>query len=359
MPSSGVASLDEVLGGYPENSTILIIGPPGIGKEALGYWFIQDGLSRGDFCLYVTRLPVRDVINDRRAFGIDDDPHDATFWLASEGGGAKLNLKNPTGMYQELDGLLEKNKGRKVRIVFDVLSSLLVLNPSDSVYALLNQILVLLRRHDVVLLATLEQGMHTPETVTSMEQLFDGFLEMRLYAIGLKIIPLLRVGKMRGVLPIPGYFRFAFTQGKMVLEDAESGWAESEQLRGPEPNSGSLEGGIELARGSESAIVFDSLIKAFAEDYVSKRLPAEQAGWRSRGSIIQSSKTAMMSLYGRHGRYGPVMRELTSKRLVETRFFPGERGRGGEILKLRIAYYRPAVKRLVDRMTGESGDRSW
>ena len=34
--------------------------------------------------------------------------------------------------------------------------------------------------------------------------------------------------------------------------------------------------------------------------------------------------------------------------LVETRFFPGERGRGGNIMKLRICYEKEPVKRHID-----------
>jgi KaiC/GvpD/RAD55 family RecA-like ATPase len=45
--------------GYPEKSAMLVVGPPGIGKEALGYWFTLTGLAHGDFCLYVSRLSVR------------------------------------------------------------------------------------------------------------------------------------------------------------------------------------------------------------------------------------------------------------------------------------------------------------
>ncbi len=48
-------ALDSILGtdGYSDKSTILIVGPPGIGKEALGYWFTQSGLSQNDFYLYL------------------------------------------------------------------------------------------------------------------------------------------------------------------------------------------------------------------------------------------------------------------------------------------------------------------
>jgi KaiC/GvpD/RAD55 family RecA-like ATPase len=64
LASTGVASLDSLLGsdGYPDRSAVLVVGPPGIGKEALGYWFVQSGLVQGDYCLYVTHRPVSDVL---------------------------------------------------------------------------------------------------------------------------------------------------------------------------------------------------------------------------------------------------------------------------------------------------------
>ena len=40
--------------------------------------------------------------------------------------------------------------------------------------------------------------------------------------------------------------------------------------------------------------------------------------------------------------------ELESRGLVEARFFPGERGRGGKILKLRVAYEKEIIKRVID-----------
>lgn len=58
--------MDTLLGndGYPDRSTILVIGPPGIGKEVLGYWFVRSGLVQGDYVLYATHRPVSDVLRD-------------------------------------------------------------------------------------------------------------------------------------------------------------------------------------------------------------------------------------------------------------------------------------------------------
>jgi hypothetical protein len=42
-------------------------------------------------------------------------------------------------------------------------------------------------------------------------------VEMRLYEEGLKVLPLLRVRKMRGVPPQPGYFNFSLTKSGMEV----------------------------------------------------------------------------------------------------------------------------------------------
>ena len=174
MASSGIPALDNLLAdGYPDKSAILVIGPPGIGKEALGYWFTGSGLIQGDFCLYVTRLSVKEV--------------------------------------------LKQNAGRRVRIVIDAISSLLMLNQPETIYRFLTQLFADVKGYDAVLLATLEEGMHKPEVVAAMQQLFDGVVELRLYEEGLRVLPLLRIRKMRGVPPQPGYFNFAFTRTGMEL----------------------------------------------------------------------------------------------------------------------------------------------
>jgi len=95
--------------------------------------------------------------------------------------------------------------------------------------------------------------------------------------------------------------------------------------------------------------VFDYLTKAFVEDYMRRRLPLEKSGWRSLMQIVKNAKTSKSSVYGARGRRGPAMSELERRGLVETRVFPGERGRGGRIVKTRISYEKETVKRHVDK----------
>jgi len=217
LASSGIPALDILLAdGYPDKSAILIIGPPGIGKEALGYWFTGSGLIQGDFCLYVTRLSVKEVLQDEKGFGVDSQQK-VPMWFASEGGQIRCDVNDLAGLSYNIKEVLKQNAGRRIRIVIDAISSLLMLNQPETIYRYLTQLFADVKGYDAVLLATLEEGMHKPEVVAAMQQLFDGVVELRLYEEGLRVLPLLRIRKMRGVPPQPGYFNFAFTRTGMEL----------------------------------------------------------------------------------------------------------------------------------------------
>ena len=218
MSSSGIPALDKVLAGdgYPDRSTVLVVGPPGIGKEALGYWFTQSGLAQGDFCLYVTRLSVKEVLQDEKGLGIETTKK-IPLWFAAEGGQIKYDVNDLAGLSYNIKELLKQNTGRRIRVVIDVLSSLLMLNQPETIYRFLTQLFADVKQYDAVLLATVEEGMHQPQVLAAMQQLFDGVVEMRLYEEGLRVLPLLRVRKMRGVPPQPGYFNFSLTRNGMEV----------------------------------------------------------------------------------------------------------------------------------------------
>jgi KaiC/GvpD/RAD55 family RecA-like ATPase len=194
----------------------MVVGPPGIGKEAIGYWFTQSGLMQKDFCLNVTRLPTREVLQDVKAFGVDFSQN-GPFWFSSEGGEVKFDINDLSGLSINMKEILKKNSDRRIRVVIDVISSLLMLNPPETVYKFLSQLFAAVKQYDAVLVATLEEGMHPPNVLAAMQQLFDGVIELRLYEEGLKVLPLLRIRKMRGVPPQPGYYNFSFSHSGMEV----------------------------------------------------------------------------------------------------------------------------------------------
>jgi circadian clock protein KaiC len=217
LVSTGVPSLDNLLGsdGYPDRSAVLVEGPPGIGKEALCYWFIRSGLVQGDYCLYATHRPVSDVLRDMKGVGISTER--VPDWIASSGSSIKLDLRDPTSISVNIKQSAHNNKSRRVRIATDVLSPLLVLNSVESMYNYWSQLLSDLKNQDCVTFALAEEGMHAANVLTTMEQIFDGVIEMRLYEEGLSITPLFRVKKMLGLPPLHGYFRFSISSTGMEV----------------------------------------------------------------------------------------------------------------------------------------------
>jgi len=216
LASSGFASLDKLLGheGYPDRSAILAIGPPGIGKEALGYKFAYEGLVQNDFCVYATTLSVRDVLQDVQAFGVDTS-QGVPLWFAGSGGQMQYNVNDLAGLSFNIKELLKKSNGRRTRIVIDSFSPLLMLNSPETVYKFLGQLIAEVKNYEATLFGTLEEGMHQPQVLAAMQLLFDGVIELRFYEEGLRLFPLMRIKKMRGAPPEAGYYRFSISRGGM------------------------------------------------------------------------------------------------------------------------------------------------
>ena len=65
--------------------------------------------------------------------------------------------------------------------------------------------------------------------------------------------------------------------------------------------------------------------------------------------IAKYAKLPKSSIYGTRRHPSKAISELKRRGLVEIRVFPGERGRGGRILKIRVAYGKETIKRLIDK----------
>jgi KaiC/GvpD/RAD55 family RecA-like ATPase len=214
LASTGITSLDTLLGsdGYPAKSTVLIVGPPGIGKELLLYKFMSSGMVQNDFCFYITKRSVDDVLHDSKAFGFDTELSKVSLWMASKGGQLKFNIDDLSNLSFTVKEILKQKKENRTRIALDALSSILMLNPPDTIYRFLSQLFAEFKEHDLVLLATLEEGMHPPQVFSAMGELFDGVVELKLFEEGMKIIPILRIKKMRGLAPQPTYYNFTYSR---------------------------------------------------------------------------------------------------------------------------------------------------
>jgi tetratricopeptide (TPR) repeat protein len=95
--------------------------------------------------------------------------------------------------------------------------------------------------------------------------------------------------------------------------------------------------------------IFEYLVKEFLEDYMRKRLYVEKAGWRSLMDLTRGLKLPRSAVYTSRGGKGAALSELERRGLIEVRIFPEERGRGGQITRVRVAYENSIVKAVVER----------
>jgi hypothetical protein len=95
------------------------------------------------------------------------------------------------------------------------------------------------------------------------------------------------------------------------------------------------------------------LAKCFVEDYVKRRLPVDHTGWRSLMDIVGSLKVPRSQVYGdtKSGHtFARPLKTLVEAGLVEGRVFPGERGRGGHVVKVRISHDNEQSRILLDEL---------
>lgn len=188
------------------------MGPSGVGKELLTYGFITYGLAQGDFCFYVTKRSVPEVLQDSKAFGFEGGLAKIPVWMASSGGQLKFNVDDLASLSFNIKETLKPRSNMKIRIAIDALSALLMLNPPETIYRFLSKLFSELKEYDIVLLATLEEGMHPSQVLSAMQELFDGVVELKLYEEKMKILPILRITKMRGLPPHPAYYNFIYSR---------------------------------------------------------------------------------------------------------------------------------------------------
>ncbi|HXQ92007.1 MAG TPA: hypothetical protein VN739_03310, partial [Nitrososphaerales archaeon] len=281
------------------------------------------------------------------AFGIEEFGS-SLVWMAREGGDINLDIRDFDSLASNIKKVLLDNNNRKIRIVLDSLSSSLMLNDIETTYKFTDLLIDDVKKHEAILLATFEDGMHHPTALAAMQQLFDGAIELSLHRFGYRILPLLRVVKMRGIKVDPIYFKIAFEKTGIRLDD-KALQLESFEITNTERTGEKFrEASTFFGLNGGTSTVFNYLAKSFIDDYSGKRLSAEQAGWRTRGSISEATNATQISLYGKAGKFGPILKDLLSSGVVEMRYFPGQRGRGGEVVKFRIAYEKEHVKRFLD-----------
>lgn len=185
---TGVYALDELMhGGIPPGSTVLVIGPPGIGKTTLAEQFIADGLIRGQPCLYISIDEYPKDVRDRiKRFEANDKGLiiiDAVSWKHNKKSKEKWVIESEPDLDKlsiTLTKALESIKatGNK-KAVFDAFSSVALFSQPDMVLKFFQNSVNKLRAADFTSLIIIEAGALEEKTLSTLKYLADGIIQIK------------------------------------------------------------------------------------------------------------------------------------------------------------------------------------
>lgn len=186
---TGVPGLDKkIQGGIPAGSSILLVGPPGCGKSTIAQQFIIEGLKTDQPGLYTTLdISPEEVIESMKKFGRFSEKDlkfiDAYSWRIgkTEDDHTISNLANINEINIMVTRTIEAMKESDVkRTVFDSVSTLLLYADPILVVKMMPVIIAKLKAAKFTQILILEEGVHDPKTVATLNYLTDGLIEFKM-----------------------------------------------------------------------------------------------------------------------------------------------------------------------------------
>jgi circadian clock protein KaiC len=178
--SSGIAALDEMLGGhgYFCGSSILVTGTPGTGKTSIGSAFLDAACRRGERALlFVYEESAAQVIRNMRSIGLNLEP-----WIKK--GVLKIYAARPTlqGLEQHLVQMHDHvNAFQPAVVVVDPLNNLTLENREAEVKPTLMRLIDFLKQREITGLFTslTESGASPESSQIGISSLMDTWLLLR------------------------------------------------------------------------------------------------------------------------------------------------------------------------------------
>ncbi|UCD40119.1 MAG: hypothetical protein JSV87_00790 [Candidatus Bathyarchaeota archaeon] len=347
--STGYEKLDNLLlGGIPKNYAVVLTAPSCDERNLLIEEFLETGVKNDEVTFCVTTDPGKAkslakefpasffllICNPQADQIIRDMPN--VFKLKGVENLTNINIAL-TSAFRGLDRSPKAPKRACIEVVSDILLQHHAVQTRKWLTALIPE----LKAKGFTTLAVMDRDMHSPQEVHAIIGLFEG--EISLYE------KKTRKGSGK-FLKVKKMYHQRYLESEQPLRRGEPETKASQTASTP------IHAALQFAFASKAAEkTFNYLVRAFIEDYMKRRLFIQEAGWRSLVQITKGAGVSARSVYGSGGRHGSAMSELVRRGLVETRIFPGERGRGGRIVKVRISYERETMKRYVDHKVAARG----
>jgi KaiC/GvpD/RAD55 family RecA-like ATPase len=192
--STGIADLDLIMeGGYPNPGNVLLLGPTGGEKEAFAFQFCAAADPKKENVLIVNADATPDAIAEKASgMGLDLGKDNVYFIdCYSETLGQKKELV-PTDKCVYISGpgalndisialndMLRKSAGKRLRVIFHSLSTLVLYNPKESMTKFLQIVEGRLKSSDATTLLLVEEGVHDKQLLSLLEHGMDELVTLR------------------------------------------------------------------------------------------------------------------------------------------------------------------------------------
>ncbi|OFV68005.1 MAG: Circadian clock protein KaiC, central region domain protein [Candidatus Syntrophoarchaeum caldarius] len=206
--STGVNGFDEIIeGGFPRSGSILLQGPPGIEKDAFINAFLRSGLSKGYAAMAVLskytpadlRIQMRDTgidlikYEDENVFGMVD-------WNAWRGEnvngveeGDRSSVLRSSRDLSYLSIAINKVLANLDEVptrlaVIDILSPAINDFDFETVYDFTQSLRIKFKKEDVTALFLIDNEMHDGKSLSAIQEIFDGVIEIERQRVDDQII---------------------------------------------------------------------------------------------------------------------------------------------------------------------------
>jgi len=216
----GVEFIDNLLeGGLPKKSVLLVEGTSGIGQSVLLYHFLNEGVKNKEKCIYVfSGHFIDEILDGFYSYKMNIKEKDL-IWIDvsnTDDRAIQCDLSELYTLSSAIKNVLENTKNTEIRLAMDVISPILMANNSSEVYKFLSSLISELKKKDVITLFVIEDAMHDPQIVASIEQLCDGVIEMKAIEKDLEIETVIKIKKMRNIPPFQRYYKYKVTSDGII-----------------------------------------------------------------------------------------------------------------------------------------------
>ena len=221
--SSGIKNFDKLIeGGFPKDSTILLVGPPGVGKSIFCEQVLNKGVEMKEKCIFVTFDTRPEAIRDSMArFGWRINGNltflDCFSWrIGSECNSVYAidGLSDLNQLNMVFTDMLRDIGKRDKRLVADSISTLFLYSDPHMVPLFLHDFIAKSNSTDSTVFLTLEEGVHDNKVVSTLNFLTDGLIEMKFE----EDKRFLRISKMKDTKHDRVWIEYEMTSHGIVLK---------------------------------------------------------------------------------------------------------------------------------------------